>query len=402
MGKYDTNLIDKMKADVEIPKVVDDKLEEVYEKICLGEVKMKQTKRGGRRKEDVLSDEICLLREDSQQGKYGRYMKYAVSAAVLLLVLMAGGGILYANPALAKDIPILRDVFGNLEKIRDEAPYPEKDKTAYEQIAEYAKPVEAKENEESITNIAEDEGISLTVSDVYCDGLELYFTLSARVEDEEMKKADFLYLMRYEEGDEIPFLGGQIYVEGTNVHSNVLTLKKAEEGVYVGLIRATSVGGGFKENNVVNVTVGGISAHRVPEKEGEEQVGYKMVDGDWKLRFDAKTDTSNNRIARPGVEQNGIIVEEVIQTPSNMRIKCYVKSQWARKALVFVVKDGNGNRVDVESGGAIESTEDGGEIYEISLAHSQADQFTVWVYDKNADPDESGYPPVIAEIPFRM
>lgn len=90
MGKYDTNLIDKMKADVEIPKVVDDKLEEVYEKICLGEVKMKQTKRGGRRKEDVLSDEICLLREDSQQGKYGRYMKYAVSAAVLLLVLMAG------------------------------------------------------------------------------------------------------------------------------------------------------------------------------------------------------------------------------------------------------------------------------------------------------------------------
>ena len=48
MGKYDTNLIDKMKADVEIPKVVDDKLEEVYEKICLGEVKMKQTKRGGK------------------------------------------------------------------------------------------------------------------------------------------------------------------------------------------------------------------------------------------------------------------------------------------------------------------------------------------------------------------
>lgn len=402
MGKYDENLIDKMKADVEIPKVVDDKLEEVYGKICLGEVEMKPTKRSGGRKDGAVPDEICLSRKDGWHGKSHRYLKYAALAAALLLVLMTGSGILYANPALAKDIPILGDVFGNLEKIRDDSPYPEKDKTAYEQIAEHAEPAEAKENEENITNIAEDEGISLAVSDVYCDGLELYFTLSARVEDEEMKRADFLYLMRYEEGDEIPFLGGQIYVEGTDVHSNMLTLKKAEEGVYVGLIRATSVGCGFKENNVVNVTVGGISAHRVPEKEGEEQVGYKMVDGDWKLRFDAKTDVSNNRTASPGAEQNGIIVQEVIQTPSNMRITCCAQSQWAGKALVFVVKDGNGNRVEVESGGAKESTEDGGEIYEISLAHSQADRFTMWVYDKNEEPGADGYPPVIAEIPFTM
>ena len=41
MGKYDVNLIDKMKADVEIPKVVDAKLEEAYGRICLGEVEMK-------------------------------------------------------------------------------------------------------------------------------------------------------------------------------------------------------------------------------------------------------------------------------------------------------------------------------------------------------------------------
>lgn len=392
MGKYDVNLIDKMKADVEIPKVVDAKLEEAYGRICLGEVEMK---------DGVLPDETWILRKGIRQGKPRRYMKYAASAAVLLLVLMAGSVILYANPALAKDIPVLGDVFGNLRKIRDDSPFPEKDKTAYEQIAEHAKPAEIKENEESMTNVAEDSGISLAVSDVYCDGLELYFTLSARVEDEEMKKADFLCLMSYGDGDDIPFMGGNISVDGTKVHSDVLALNKAEEGEYVGLIRATSVEGAFKEDIVVNVAAGGISAHRAHAKEGEE-LGYKTVNGEWKLRFAAKSDAANNRIAKPGAEQNGMMVQEVIQTPSNMRIKCYAPSKWSGKALVFVVKDGDGNRVDVESSGATERTEDGGEIYEISLVHSQDDEFTLQVYDKNEKPDESGYPPVIAEIPFRM
>lgn len=190
-------------------------------------------------------------------------------------------------------------------------------------------------------------------------------------------------------------------MEGTKVHSDVLALNKAEEGEYVGLIRATSVEGAFKEEIVVNVAAGGISAHRAHAKEGEE-LGYKTVNGEWKLRFSAKSDASDNRIAKPGAEQNGMIVKEVIQTPSNMRIKCYAPSKWAGKALVFVVKDGDGNRVDVESSGATERMEDGGEIYEISLVHSQADEFTLQVYDKNEKPDESGYPPVIAEIPFRM
>ena len=98
MGNYERNFIEKMREEIEISDLVNDKLEESYGKIRQGEVKMKQ--RGFK----------------SNRNKF--YRNFAAAAAAMCMV--AGlSGIFYVNPALAQDIPILGNVFGRLQELRD-------------------------------------------------------------------------------------------------------------------------------------------------------------------------------------------------------------------------------------------------------------------------------------------
>ena len=46
--------------------------------------------------------------------------------------------------------------------------------------------------------------------------------------------------------------------------------------------------------------------------------------------------------------------------------------------------------------------DDGSQIQEMVFNTSQADQFVMQVFDKNAGTDENGGVPLIAEIPFSM
>lgn len=167
MGNYERNFIEKMREEIQIPDLVNDKLNESYEKIRQDEVKMKMKQTG-------------LLKNRN------RFYRSLTAAAAAACTIAALSGIFYMNPALAQDIPILGNVFGRLQEVRENSEYPDKDKTAYENISEHSEPVQ------EAGNTAENEIGTMTVSDAYCDGYDMYFTLSLRVEDEELKTAGYV------------------------------------------------------------------------------------------------------------------------------------------------------------------------------------------------------------------
>lgn len=375
MGNYEREFIEKMREEIQIPDLVNDKLDEIYGMIRQDKVKMKQT--GFRRKRNRI------------------YRSFAVAAASVCMVA-ALSGIFYANPALARDIPILGDVFGRLQEVREKSEYPDKDKTAYENISEHSTPIQ------EAGNSAENEIGTLTVSDAYCDGYDMYFTLSLRVEDEGLKAADYFLPMHQEGEEEDLYEGGKFAIDQKQVWpSESSTLRKAEDGVYVGLCRIASIyqeDVSFEGQMTVNVDINGLSAHKGTISDMGE---LQQVKGDWKLQFDVQTDTSSNRAAKPNAQGNGIIVQEAVQTPSNMHVTCYVPAELAEKNPVFVLLDGDGNRVQNESGMG-NTEEDGSQILEMVFNTSQADQFVMQVFDKNAGTDENGQVPLLAEIPFSM
>lgn len=373
---YDQEVKKMLQEEIEIPKAVEDSLEDAYDKIRRGEVKMKQLQ--GRKRKRL-------------------YQKAGIAAAAACMVI-ALTGIFYANPALAKDIPILGDVFKRIQEKRDESPYPDKDKTAYDKIAEHSKPVE------DPTNVAVDQGVTMKVSDAYCDGYDLYFTLSLTTEDEEMNTADRITLLSYREGDPIPFLAS-LAIDGEEVYpSSSMTVNKMDDNVYAALIRVQSMSmpkGTFPEKMSVSLDVGGVCGQKDGMVETGAVSGFKNIDGSWKLAFDARMDTSNNTTAKPQTEKDGFVVEEVTKTPSNMYITLAVPAEWAVKNPAEVLMDTAGNRIYGESSRIVEQ-EDGSWIKYMIFDQTDADQFTLKMYDKNADIGENESVPLITEISFSM
>lgn len=376
MGDYERAFIEKMREEIQIPDLVEDKLNGVYGMIRQGEVKMKRTGFGAGRKN----------------------LSRGFAAAAAAVCMVAGlSGILYVNPALAQDIPILGDVFGRLQEVRDNSEYPDKDKTAYENIGEHSTPVR------EAGNTAENETGTMAVSDVYCDGYDMYFTLSFRVEDEELKTAEYLTLMHQEGEEDSLYDGGKFMIDQKRVWpSEISALRKAEDGLYVGLCRIASVSQedvSFEGKMTVEVDIDGLSASRASNLGYME--AFRQAEGEWNLQFEVEADTSANRAAEPDAQCNGIIVQKAVQTPSNMHVTCYLPAELAEKNPAFVLLDGNGNRVQNESS-KYKVNDDGSEVQEMVFNTSQADGFVMQVFDKNAGTGEDGEIPLLAEIPFSM
>jgi len=192
-------------------------------------------------------------------------------------------------------------------------------------------------------NVAEDQGITVTVSDAYCDGYVLYFTVSLRTDNEELNTADYLMMLSYKEDDPIAYYP-EIGINDEEV-SGVIQLQKSENGIYAGLVRIGEnylKAGGFSEEMTVNLDLNAVGAHMLGEEEQSDipdfsRVGFKSVRGNWPLRFTASMDTSGNKMAVPNLEVNGFTLEKAVQTPSNLHITISVPEQYSEEGLAMVL-----------------------------------------------------------------
>lgn len=380
----DREMNELLQNDIKIPDIVNERLEISYEKIQNGEVHMKRLR--------------------PQQRKKGFYKALTIAAAAACFVLILSG-ILYANPALARDIPILGNVFGRLQEMREKTPYSEKDKTAYKNIEQHSKPL--KQEADFITT-AQDQGITMSVSEAYCDGVDLYFTLSLRTDDAVLNTADSIDLLSYRKDDPIAFWSW-LEINGEEVYPyTTISAKKSEEGVYVGLLRVSALNlkaEVFPENMTVTLNAGGMGAHKYneipdPNIPNYARTGFKTVDGSWKLRFQPSIDASDNQTTELYAENNGVIVQKVVKTPTSTHVTVYLPGSFAAKNPALALSDGAGNRLYQETAKFFPQA-NGGQIQQAVFNYTEASDFTLRVYDKNAKMEEGAeMPPLLAEIPF--
>lgn len=97
--------------------------------------------------------------------------KLAATAVVLVII---GGGVLAVNPSLAAKLPLIGSIFQQVEK---EAVY----------SGEYKNSEQIKPEETSCLS-AENQGIKLTASEVYCDGFSVYVTMQMQSEQIDFSK----------------------------------------------------------------------------------------------------------------------------------------------------------------------------------------------------------------------
>ena len=256
MMSFEEKMKKELKKNLEIPDVVEQKIQDAYREIGQGNVTMKKLNNGNQKKRKAWT-----------------------AAAAAVAVIAVSGSVFYANPVLAKNIPVIGDVFAKLQKNKENTPYGEKDKTAYGKIAD---------NSESVQNPgseAENNGVTVTVSDAYCDGYEMYFTITAITDNDQVNQKDYL----------LPEKSQQVYVNGEETGAE-LSLKKAEDGSFVGLGHISAgwlADKTFKDQSTVDIKFTELYAKVENQPEPATYVeGENLITGQWNLEFTVDTDTS--------------------------------------------------------------------------------------------------------------
>lgn len=420
--KAENKIKNDMQKNVKVPEIVEDRIQEAFRKILEEEIYMKNGRTkdsfmGNERMKDDITDRRRRISRNARKKKHGRKngqknyrnaLWISMAAAACLVFILTG--IVFTNPALAKELPFIGSLFEQFERKAEQDPY-KKDKTAYKEIAEHAKKPETSENTAADGGItATDAGITITASETYYDGYNLYFTLALTTEAEAYKEADGFNMLRYKEGDSIPFPANAI-INGTPAEVSLLQFKKGEDGTFICFVQV--YGGSIPEGTADNVQTAegqtevsiecnALGVHlesdtTVYQNFTDELKASKVIEGNWNLNFRVSVDSSNNETVEPETEGNGFIVKKAVKTPSNFIISVLIPVEWAERNPSFQIFDASGNKVDLMMGRKITVLEDGSVLQEWVAEHTDAGEFVLKVFDKNGSADELIQ---IAEIPF--
>ena len=120
----------------------------------------------------------------NRKKKEGKVWKIAAGAAAACVITVGAVGL--SNPVLAKEL--FSDVFGKLIENTKGEKYEKEDTERYTKIGESAvavqEEVEKRQGEEGYITTTENNGVKISVSDIYCDGYVLYFTSSLQTDND--------------------------------------------------------------------------------------------------------------------------------------------------------------------------------------------------------------------------
>lgn len=264
-------------------------------------------------------------RKKESRNRNGKVWKAAagIAAACVLTVGVAG----MANPVLAKNL--FSDVFGKLIQNAQGEKYEKEDTERYTKIGENAvavqDEVEQRQEAGNYVTTAENNGVTISVSDVYCDGYVLYYTASLKTDNEVLKQADGIILQEKVGTEQVKLNG----TEMAGFYGGVFN--KAEDGSFVAVNQIdlmTTVDNneneidlGLSENDtlVVDYTLSDLEGNLWDswDDQGEYEV-TGTVEGEWHLRFPVTVDKSGNETININKEENGILIKNAIKTKAGL------------------------------------------------------------------------------------
>lgn len=359
-----------------------------------------------RLKQKILMEVRRMENREKRKQTKARIKKAATGIAAACAVVIGIMGV--ANPALAKNL--ISDTFGKLIQNSQGSKDEKEDTEMYTTIGKNAVDVqeELEKNgtgEEYITT-AESNGVTISVSDVYCDGYVLYYTATLKTEDEGLKMADWIHTTHKAEAEYLVINGIKIGpTTGTS-------FEKSADGSFVktGKIDLLNVVNENGEKLSVDNEKSLVVSCVIKELEGtdanawDEQGEYMKtgnVTGDWQLRFPVTVDKSQNRVINIDKEQNGIWIINAVKTKAGLILE--IETPDFRKAPYndlyndpdVGVKDGQGNFLQ-QITGYREENRDGTAVQQIMVLYDGQTDLTLEVTNKNVDEGQ------IASIDFKV
>ena len=260
---------------------------------------------------EISDREIQIHRR--RKDKMGKFGKAGITAAAAVTMAIVGiGGLGYFNPALAAKIPLIGKIF---EKVEDDiiysGDYSDKETVLTEE--DYAG------NLDTSDYSASDKGITLTASEVYCDGYSIFLTVNIEAEE-----ADFTHIPEHYTGMHVTDnrTAAGFYIDGTwSVDGNA---SERFENTFEGeVIDSHTFAGMLKmnlaqkavNNSKLNLNINGLGYDDDRMLDGEEISASHWTEGSWEIVLPFEVDESDVKTIEVGEQKGNITLENVVISP---------------------------------------------------------------------------------------
>ena len=260
---------------------------------------------------EISDREIQIHRR--RKDKMGKFGKAGITAAAAVTMAIVGiGGLGYFNPALAAKIPLIGKIF---EKVEDDIIYSGdySDKGTVLTEEDYAG------NLDTSDYSASDKGITLTASEVYCDGYSIFLTVNIEAEE-----ADFTHIPEHYTGMHVTDnrTAAGFYIDGTwSVDGNA---SERFENTFEGeVIDSHTFAGMLKmnlaqkavNNSKLNLNINGLGYDDDRMLDGEEISASHWTEGSWEIVLPFEVDESDVKTIEVGEQKGNITLENVVVSP---------------------------------------------------------------------------------------
>ena len=260
---------------------------------------------------EISDREIQIHRR--RKDKMGKFGKAGITAAAAVTMAIVGiGGLGYFNPALAAKIPLIGKIF---EKVEDDIIYSGdySDKGTVLTEEDYAG------NLDTSDYSASDKGITLTASEVYCDGYSIFLTVNIEAEE-----ADFTHIPEHYTGMHVTDnrTAAGFYIDGTwSVDGNA---SERFENTFEGeVIDSHTFAGMLKmnlaqkavNNSKLNLNINGLGYDDDRMLDGEEISASHWTEGSWEIVLPFEVDEPDVKTIEVGEQKGNITLENVVVSP---------------------------------------------------------------------------------------
>lgn len=285
-------------------------------------------------------DELSVLEKDRHKQTVLREVKrmknkkmkaWKIAAGAAAACAVTVGTVSLANPVFANEI--FSSVFGSLVENARGSKYEKEDTDLYTKIGKNAEAVQEKTGKDEGDNYVttmENNGVTISVSDVYCDGYVLYFTTTLKTEDEGLNKADGILARIMDDGNKGN--GPAISIDGTQLAGySERPFEKTKDGSFVAMnqidlmspadSREKDIDLGLDEKGtlVVNWDLSELSGYLWDQWDASgEYMKTGETKGQWNLRFPVTIDRSHNQTYAVNKEDNGVQVKNAVKTKAGL------------------------------------------------------------------------------------
>lgn len=231
------------------------------------------------------------------RAKFG--MKYAATAAA---VIIAGTGFCCMNPVLAAKIPFIGKIFTEVQQTVTFS-------GTFDDKAEVLNTESSSEVEiQNPMYIAESDGITITASEVYCDGLSIFLTAEVNME----------------QGGFDNISGNLLYLEGSwklagdneekMLVNNNLEGKVIDNQTFVGMLKL-DLDEADLQNGVCDLHLSMIGYDDLNELDADDISAFHKYNAEWNLSVPFTVDTEAAKTIEINKESNGYCLRKIFVSP---------------------------------------------------------------------------------------